>query len=144
VEPDRATRRSPLGLSSTVALPIATTAAVGEPGHDFRVEAMEDWRLLRACELAGVPAVEVRISGRHRRGDRERWMIRGLEVLGAAMPPARSAVPVAFELVAGGGRRRGPCGGALWAARWEQLVAESIRLYGAQFERSRSGSSSRS
>jgi nucleoside phosphorylase len=49
---------------------------------------MEGFGVLRACELAGVPAVEVRaISNDIGEGDRERWMIqRGLEVLGAALP----------------------------------------------------------
>ncbi len=73
-----------------VAVPIATSATVrsGPTEHDFRVEAMEGFGVLRACELAGVPAVEVRgISNDIGEGDRERWMIqRGLEVLRAALP----------------------------------------------------------
>lgn len=91
VEPDPAllaALRS--AFPDTVALPIATSAAVrsGPAEHDFRVEAMEGFGVLRACERAGVPAVEVRaISNDIGEGDRERWMIqRGLEVLGAAMP----------------------------------------------------------
>jgi nucleoside phosphorylase len=73
-----------------VALPIATSASVtsGAVEHAFRVEAMEGFGVLRACSLAGVPAVEVRaISNDLGEGDRARWMIqRGLEVLHAAMP----------------------------------------------------------
>jgi predicted 5'-methylthioadenosine/S-adenosylhomocysteine nucleosidase len=91
VEPDPrllAALRS--AFPDTVALPIATSATVrsGPAEHDFRVEAMEGFGVLRACELAGVPAVEVRaISNDIGEGDRERWMIqRGLEVLGAALP----------------------------------------------------------
>jgi nucleoside phosphorylase len=91
VEPDPrllAALRS--AFPDTVALPIATSATVrsGPAEHDFRVEAMEGFGVLRACELASVPAVEVRaISNDIGEGDRERWMIqRGLEVLGAAMP----------------------------------------------------------
>jgi futalosine hydrolase len=79
-----------------VTLPIATSATVrsGPAQHDFRVEAMEGFGVLRACELAGVPAVEVRaISNDIGEGDRERWMIqRGLEVLGAAMPRLLAAL----------------------------------------------------
>jgi nucleoside phosphorylase len=73
-----------------VALPIATSASVtsGPVEHEFLVEAMEGFGVLRACALAGVPAVEVRaISNDLGEGDRARWMIqRGLEVLHEAMP----------------------------------------------------------
>jgi futalosine hydrolase len=73
-----------------VALPIATSATVrsGPAEHDFRAEAMEGFGVLRACELARTPAVEVRaISNDIGEGDRERWMIqRGLEVLRAELP----------------------------------------------------------
>src|SRR5581483_2111983 len=40
-------------------LPIATCGRVGG-GSGFDVEAMEGFGVLRACELAGVPAVELR------------------------------------------------------------------------------------
>jgi predicted 5'-methylthioadenosine/S-adenosylhomocysteine nucleosidase len=80
-----------------VALPIATSATVrsGPAEHDFRVEAMEGFGVLRACELAGTPGVEVRaISNDIGEGDRERWMIqRGLEVLRAALPGIIEALP---------------------------------------------------
>jgi len=73
-----------------VLLPIATSGAVsaGAAMHDFRVEAMEGFGVLRACALAGVPAVEVRaISNDVGEVDRERWMIlRGLETLREALP----------------------------------------------------------
>jgi len=73
-----------------VLLPIATSGAVsaGAAMHDFRVEAMEGFGVLRACALAGVPAVEVRaISNDVGEVERERWMIlRGLETLREALP----------------------------------------------------------
>lgn len=79
-----------------VSLPIATSATVstGEAPHEFRVEAMEGFGVLRACALAGVPAVEVRaISNDLGEGDRQRWMIlRGLEVLDEALPRMLAAL----------------------------------------------------
>jgi predicted 5'-methylthioadenosine/S-adenosylhomocysteine nucleosidase len=54
-------------------LPIATCGKVGG-GVDFDVEAMEGFGVLRACELAGVPAVELRaISNSPDEADRTRW-----------------------------------------------------------------------
>ena len=54
-------------------LPIATCGKVGGAG-DFDVEAMEGFGVLRACELAGVPAVELRaISNSPAEADRARW-----------------------------------------------------------------------
>jgi futalosine hydrolase len=56
-------------------LPIATCGRVGA-GTGFDVEAMEGFGVLRACELAGVPAVELRaISNSPDEGDRERWRL---------------------------------------------------------------------
>jgi nucleoside phosphorylase len=79
-------------LPEAVPLPIATSAAVAGPAgarvHDLRVEGMEGFGVLRACELAGVPAVEVRaVSNELGEGDRALWMIRrGLEALADALP----------------------------------------------------------
>jgi futalosine hydrolase len=54
-------------------LPIATCGKVGG-GTGFDVEAMEGFGVLRACELAGVPAVELRaISNSPGESDRARW-----------------------------------------------------------------------
>jgi predicted 5'-methylthioadenosine/S-adenosylhomocysteine nucleosidase len=54
-------------------LPIATCGKVGG-GTAFEVEAMEGFGVLRACELAGVPAVELRaISNSPDEADRTRW-----------------------------------------------------------------------
>jgi futalosine hydrolase len=53
--------------------PIATCGKVGG-GTGFDVEAMEGFGVLRACELAGVPAVELRaISNSPEEADRARW-----------------------------------------------------------------------
>jgi futalosine hydrolase len=54
-------------------LPIATCAAIGG-GSACEVEAMEGFAVLRAAELAGVPAVELRaVSNLVDERDRERW-----------------------------------------------------------------------
>ena len=78
------------------ALPIATSAAVsGRRDVDaFRVEAMEGFAVLRACELAGVPAVEVRaISNELGEVDRSRWELeRGFAALADALPRLLAAV----------------------------------------------------
>jgi futalosine hydrolase len=56
-----------------VSRPIGTSARVGG-SHGVDVEAMEGFAVLRACELAGVPAVEVRIvSNEIDEPDRARW-----------------------------------------------------------------------
>jgi futalosine hydrolase len=79
-------------LPDAPALPIVTSAAVTEASNSLlqsrRVEAMEGFGVLRACELAGVPAVEVRaISNELGEADRSRWELdRGLEALAAALP----------------------------------------------------------
>jgi futalosine hydrolase len=53
--------------------PIGTTARVGR-GHGFDVEAMEGFAVLRAAELAGVPALELRaISNDADEHDRSLW-----------------------------------------------------------------------
>jgi len=74
-------------LPDAPGLPIATSAAVaGTQG--FLVEAMEGFGVLRACALAGVPAVEVRaISNELGEPDRSRWELeRGLAALETALP----------------------------------------------------------
>jgi len=54
-------------------VPIATCGKVGG-GTGFDVEAMEGFGVLRACELAGVPAVELRaISNSPDESDRANW-----------------------------------------------------------------------
>jgi futalosine hydrolase len=62
-------------LPSAAVLPIATTARVGG-GTACEVEAMEGFAVLRAAELAGVPAVELRaVSNAVAEPDRSRWAI---------------------------------------------------------------------
>jgi futalosine hydrolase len=85
-------------LPSSPALPIGTSASVGglrgsEP-RPLRVEAMEGFAVLRACELVAVPAVEVRaISNAIGERDRGLWELeRGLEVLAAAIPRLEAAI----------------------------------------------------
>ena len=60
-------------MPSAVALPIGTSARVGgTSGCD--VEAMEGFAVLRAAQLAGVPAIEVRaIANDIEEPDRARW-----------------------------------------------------------------------
>jgi futalosine hydrolase len=69
-------------------LPIASCARVGG-GGECHVEAMEGFSVLRAAELAGVPAVEVRtISNRPAESDRALWRIDdALARLGEIVPP---------------------------------------------------------
>ena len=74
-------------LPGAPVLPIGTSAIVGGTrGHD--VEAMEGFAVLRACELAGVPGVEVRaISNEIEEEDRGVWRVGdALDTLGRALP----------------------------------------------------------
>lgn len=85
-----------LAMPGAIALPIATSASVsqGTTTHAFRIEGMEGFGVLRACALAGVPAVEVRaVSNDLGEGDRSRWMVRrALEVLDDAIPQLLAAI----------------------------------------------------
>jgi nucleoside phosphorylase len=76
-------------LPDALLLPIGTSGAVGSVTDDrLRVEAMEGFGVLRACALAGVPAVEIRaVSNELAEGDRARWRIgRALEALAEVLP----------------------------------------------------------
>jgi len=65
--------RARIVLPEAQVMPIATCGKVGA-GTGFEVEAMEGFGVLRACELAGVPAVELRaISNSPGEVDRARW-----------------------------------------------------------------------
>jgi futalosine hydrolase len=68
-------------------LPIGTSARVGGTSG-CEVEAMEGFAVLRAAELAGVPAVEVRaVSNQIDEPDRARWRFDdALAALEAALP----------------------------------------------------------
>jgi predicted 5'-methylthioadenosine/S-adenosylhomocysteine nucleosidase len=74
VRPDGALlERARVALPDAHVLPIATCGKVGG-GTGFDVEAMEGFGVLRACELAGVPALELRaISNSPDQTDRARW-----------------------------------------------------------------------
>jgi nucleoside phosphorylase len=74
-------------VPEALSLPIGTSASVGGAG-EVRVEGMEGFAVLRACALAGIPAIEVRaISNEIAEGDRSRWRIgRALEALADALP----------------------------------------------------------
>lgn len=78
---------------------IGTTAAVGGT-RECAVEAMEGFAVLRACELAGVPAVELRAISNHVEDDRDDWRVEhALAVLAEALP---ALVTVAESFVARG------------------------------------------
>ena len=69
----RLLERARAALPEARVLPIATCGKVGG-GSGFDVEAMEGFGVLRACELAGVPAVELRaISNSPEEADRAVW-----------------------------------------------------------------------
>jgi predicted 5'-methylthioadenosine/S-adenosylhomocysteine nucleosidase len=74
VRPDAALlERARAALPQAHVLPIATCGKVGG-GTGFDIEAMEGFGVLRACELAGVPAVELRsISNSPEEADRAHW-----------------------------------------------------------------------
>ena len=64
-------------FSSALVLPIGTSGRVGgmtDHDADISVEAMEGFGVLRAAQLAGIPAIEVRaISNEIEEVDRGRW-----------------------------------------------------------------------
>jgi futalosine hydrolase len=74
-------------LPDAPVLPIGTSARVGGTSG-CEVEAMEGFAVLRAAELAGVPAVEVRaVSNEIDEPDRGRWRFDdALAALAAALP----------------------------------------------------------
>jgi futalosine hydrolase len=78
--------RARAALPEAHVVPIATCGKVGG-GTDCDVEAMEGFGVLRACELAGVPAVELRvISNSPGESDRSKWKFaEAFELLGAAL-----------------------------------------------------------
>jgi predicted 5'-methylthioadenosine/S-adenosylhomocysteine nucleosidase len=88
VRPDTALlERVRAGLPEAHVLPIATCGKVGG-GTGFDIEAMEGFGVLRAAQLAGVPALEVRaVSNEIEEPDRARWRFDdALAALAAATP----------------------------------------------------------
>ncbi len=75
-------------------LPIGTSAEVGGAPRDAAVEGMEGFGVLRAAELAGIPAIEVRaISNEIGESDRSRWQIdQALAALSDAIPRLLAAL----------------------------------------------------
>jgi nucleoside phosphorylase len=87
VEPDEALlARARAWLPDAPVLPIGTSATVGGTSR-CEVEAMEGFGVLRACALAGVPAVELRVvANSPEEPDRAKWRIEdALGVLAAAL-----------------------------------------------------------
>ena len=95
VEPDAGlVAAAAAALPEASVLPIATTAAVGRSGIAADVEAMEGFGVLRACSLAGVPAVEVRaISNEIGDEDRARWDVEAaIAAIADALPRLHAAL----------------------------------------------------
>ena len=87
VEPDEALlARARAWLPDVPVVPIGTSAAVGGTKR-CDVEAMEGFGVLRACALAGVPAVELRVvANSPDEPDRAKWQIEdALGVLAATL-----------------------------------------------------------
>jgi futalosine hydrolase len=71
---------------------IGTTAAVGGT-QECAVEAMEGFAVLRACELVGVPALELRAVSNHVEDDRGDWRVdEALDALSDAIGTAIAAL----------------------------------------------------
>jgi futalosine hydrolase len=81
-------------LPGALCLPIGTSAALGGAPRDVSIEAMEGFGVLRACALAGVPGVELRVvSNEIGEDDRSRWDLPGaLAVLDATRQRALAAL----------------------------------------------------
>ena len=86
--PEALVQAAQRALPDAHVLPIATCGRVGG-GEGWDVEAMEGFSVLRAAELAGVPAIEVRvISNDPYQADRGLWRVEdALARLGQIVPP---------------------------------------------------------
>jgi predicted 5'-methylthioadenosine/S-adenosylhomocysteine nucleosidase len=74
-------------LPEAVVLPIGTSANVGGAAGGADVEAMEGFAVLRAAELAGVPAIELRAVSNRYADTRADWRIEtALDALAHAVP----------------------------------------------------------
>jgi futalosine hydrolase len=73
-------------LPDAVVAPIGTSASVNG-AHGCDVEGMEGFGVLRACAVAGVPALELRVvSNAIGEPDRAKWRFdEAFELLGAAL-----------------------------------------------------------
>ena len=82
-----------LGVTPVV---IGTTARVG--GGTCVVEAMEGFAVLRAAQLAGVPAIEVRSVSNHVEDARADWLINdALAALAQALPGLLASITAAVS-----------------------------------------------
>ena len=78
-------------------LPIGTTGRVGG-ASGCGVEAMEGFAVLRAAELAGVPAVEVRAISNLVEDERSAWRLdEALELLAQALPGLVASITAAVS-----------------------------------------------
>jgi futalosine hydrolase len=93
LDPDAALlARAREALPEAHVLPIGTSARVGAV-YGCDVEAMEGFAVLRACALAGVPAVELRaVSNAIGQADRASWRVE--EALAALADAVTRVVPV--------------------------------------------------
>ena len=99
VEPDpRLLAAARTALPRARVLPIATCGKVGG-GTAYDVEAMEGFAVLRAAELSGVPAVEVRaISNCPDDADRGLWRLNdALAALGQSLPALIASITAAIS-----------------------------------------------
>ena len=122
---DAASRRPAAAWPDARFCPIGTSARVGGT-HGCAVEAMEGFAVLRACALAGVPALEVRVTSNGSASrtaasgsSTRRWRSCGRRSRGCSrrsMPELPPPLPPGERTVM-------------------QLVAETIRLYGDNFWR---------
>jgi nucleoside phosphorylase len=85
-------------LPTAAVLPIGTSARVGGT-TDCDVEAMEGFAVLRAAQLAGIPAIEIRsISNEIEEADRARWhFAQAFAAITAVTPMLVSAIERQIE-----------------------------------------------
>ena len=90
-------------LPDAPVVPIVTGAAVSGPraprDHGLEVEAMEGFGVLRACELAGVPAVEVRVVANELgEENRDLWRFdEAFAALAQALPGLTASITAAMS-----------------------------------------------
>ena len=83
----RLLERAREALPEAVVAPIGTSANVGGAARRADVEAMEGFAVLRAAELAGVPAIELRAVSNRYADTRADWEIQAaIDALSRAVP----------------------------------------------------------
>jgi nucleoside phosphorylase len=94
IQPDRELlTRTRAALTHARVAPIGTSARVGGT-TGCEIEAMEGFAVLRACELAGIPAIELRaVVNEIAEPDRARWhFAEGLALLRVTVPTLLEAL----------------------------------------------------